>query len=229
MTKVHPMTTPALSLVSIELADKIRADLDAALDAPLADKLAYYEFCASHVVQLKVTDAATLAEADEMAKELLRERDALEEVRKSGATPLDRLAKHINGKIKRLRDVLDVAIANLKKERGDYVIAERRRQTESFQAAATAHMAGEHASAQVALEAAAATHTAAPQGTSVREVWAVKRIVPEMMVLSTPEVPGLVPDEAAIAAYARKFPAGETPVIAGVVFELVPQVTDRRA
>jgi hypothetical protein len=222
------MTTKPLALVPVELVDKIRADLDAALDIPLAEKLQYYEFCASHAAVAKVTDAASLAEADEMAKELLREWDALEAVRKSGATPLDRLAKHINAKIKRLRDVLEAAIANLKKERGEYLVAQKRLQDESFQAAAAAHMAGEHASAQIALEVAVATTTAAPQGTSVREVWVVKRILPDLMVLSTPEVPGLIPDESSIAAYARKFPAGERPVVAGVVFELVPQVTDRR-
>ncbi len=216
------------ALLPVGVVEKIRDDLDAALEPQLVAKRKDYDDCLALASAMRVVDASSLAVADEFAKDLLRERDQLEEVRKSGPGALDKIVRHLNAKFKPLRDTLDAAVANLKKERGDYLIAQKRQQTESFQAAAAAHMAGEHASAQVALEVAAAANTTAPKGTSVRQVWQVKRVVPEMMVLSTPDVPGLVPDEAAIAAYARKFPEGETPVIAGVVFELVPQVTDRR-
>jgi hypothetical protein len=222
------VTAAQQALVPVAIADRIRAELDAALDPQLHAKRELYANCAALAETIKVTDATSLQTADEFAKDLLRERDELEAVRASGPGALDKIVRALNAKFKPLRDVLDAAVSNLKHERGAYLLAQKKQQEKSYQAAAAAHVTGDHEKAQVALQIASATDTSTPVGTSVREVWVVERYVPEMMVLSTPDHPGLVPDEQAIAAYLRKLPASETPALPGVVCKLMPQVTDRR-
>jgi hypothetical protein len=218
-----------MALVPAAIVEKIKADMDLVLDPRIAEKREFYDFCAANAAALKVVDPDTLAAANEMLKELLREHDGIEAVRKSGPGALDKIVKHGNGKFKPLRDTLDAAIANLKHEIGAFMVAQRKQQAENYQAAAAAHVAGNHEAAQVAMVVASEAITTAPQGSTVKEVWEVERYELGLMVLSTPEHPGLAPDEKAINAYLRALPAGEEPALPGVICRLVPAVSTRRA
>lgn len=212
------------AIVPIELAAKIRDDLEQALEPHLAAKRELYANVEALASAFAVADADSMKRGDELLKEILRERDGLEEVRKAGPGALDSIVRGLNAKFKPLRDKLDAAAANLKHAIGSYVVAERRKQEEAYQAAAAAHAEGKHGEAQLALASAVGVQTTAVQGTSVREVWAVKRIAADLLPREW-----LVPDEARIAAHARTTPIDTDPTpIPGVVFERVPAVTARR-
>lgn len=215
--------TPA-AIVPVELAAKIRTDLEQALEPHLAAKRDLYDNVAALAAGFAVADAVSMAAADGLLKEVLRERDGLEDVRKAGPGALDSIVRGLNAKFKPLRDKLDTAAANLKHAIGEYVVAERRKQAEAYQAAAAAHAAGQHGEAQQALASAVGVTTAPVQGTSVREVWSVKRIAADLLPREW-----MVPDEARIAAHARTTPIDQDPApIPGVIFERVPAVTARR-
>jgi hypothetical protein len=212
------------AIVPAELAAKIRTDLEQAIEPHLAAKRELYEAVAALAESFTVADADSMARGDELLKEILRERDGLEEVRKAGPGALDSIVRGLNAKFKPLRDKLDAAASNLKQAIGTYVVAERRKQAEAYQAAATAHAAGQHGEAQQALASAVGVQTAPVQGTSVREVWSVKRIAADLLPREW-----LIPDEARIAAHARTTPIDQDPTpIPGVVFERVPAVSARR-
>ncbi len=69
------------------------------------------------------------------------------------------------------------------------------------------------------------------EGVGSKLVWQVKRYLPDLMLPSTPERPGLVPDESGIKAYAKAHTSqdpSDPPVLAGVVFELTAAITGRR-
>jgi hypothetical protein len=212
------------AIVPVELAAKIRGDLEQALEPHLEAKRSLYDSVAALAAKFEIADPDSMKLGDEFLKEILRERDGLEEVRKAGPGALDSIVRGLNAKFKPLRDKLDVAAANLKNAIGTYVVAERRKQEEAYQAAALAHAEGKHSEAQQALASAVGVQTTAVQGTSVREVWAVKRIAADLLPREW-----LVPDEARIAAHARTTPIDTDPTpIPGVVFERVPAVSARR-
>lgn len=215
------MTT---AIVPVELAAKIREDLEQALEPHLAAKRELYSSVEALAAGFAVADPDSMKRGDELLKEILRERDGLEEVRKSGPGALDSIVRGLNAKFKPLRDKLDAAAANLKHAIGTYVVAERRKQEQAYQAAATAHAEGNHGEAQLALASAVGVQTTAVQGTSVREVWAVKRIAADLVPREW-----MVPDVPAINAHARETPIDTDPApIPGVVFERVPAVSARR-
>jgi hypothetical protein len=217
------------AIVPVDFSAQVLATFESEFAPKLEEKAKFYQECAAAVSGLKVSDAASLAAADEWQKEILRERDALEEVRLSGPGALNKLGRAMGARFKPLFDELDAMVSNLKAEIGGYVLAEKKKQAEQYQAAAAAHVAGDHGAAQVALAIANDAETMAPKGTTVREVWAVERYAPELMVPSTPTHPGLIPDEAGIAAYLRKLSPHEEPALPGVICKLVPAVSTRRA
>lgn len=211
------------ALVPTATAERIRIELEAAIAPHLAAKQALYAQAATYSETVKVDSSESLVSADDLLKEILREKDALEAVRKSGPGALDRIVRAINARFKPLRDLLEKAEANLRVEIGGYVQRQRAAQEAAYQAAAASHAAGEHAAAQVALVAASEAATVAPEGTTVKEVWAVARIDRGFM---TDE--WLIPDMARIEKLARETPAGVRPIVPGVVFELVARVIARR-
>lgn len=212
------------ALYIVELTERLKIELGASLEAQLGEKRELYDNVAALAAAFAVADPDSMKRADELMKEILRERDGLEEVRKAGPGALDSVVRSLNAKFKPLRDKLDVAASNLKHVIGAYVVAERRKQEEAYQAAAAAHAAGQHGEAQQALASAVGVQTTAVQGTSVREVWSVKRIAADLLPREW-----LVPDEARIAAHARTTPIDTDPTpIPGVVFERVPAVSARR-
>lgn len=223
------MAETETALVPVGFADKVLAQFETDFAPKLHEKLQLYTKVVALVSTLKVTDAASLAEADSWNKELLREKDELEQVRLAGPGALNKLGRAMGLKFKPLFDSLEVGVSNLKREIGNYTIAERKKQEESYQAAVVAHVAGDHASAQMSLELASTAETNAPKGSTVREVWQVERYELGLMTLSTPEHPGLVPDESAINAYLRKLRPDEKPALPGVICKLVPAVSTRRA
>jgi hypothetical protein len=223
-------TVPAVvAIVPADFEAKVLAEFDKGFGPYLQAKLAEYQQDAEIAAAIKVTDAASMALADECERTLLKEQDGLEAVRLSGPGAFNRLGRELGKRFKPLADLLDTAIQNLKHEKGAFVLAERKKQQESYQAAAAAHEAGDHATAQQLMLAANEAETAAPKGTSVGEQWVVERYAPELMVPSTPTHPGLVPDEQAIAAYLRKLSPLEEPALPGVICKLVPKVATRHA
>jgi hypothetical protein len=223
-----PQTPATTALVPVNFEDQTMALFEANFAPELAEKLTFYKGVAEHVATIKVTDEASLAIADTWNKELLREADALEEVRAAGPGALNRLGRKMGAAFKPLKDLLETSSANLKHEIGTYVIAKKKEQEAQYQAAAQQHAAGDHGAAQVSLELAAAANTSAPLGNSTKEVWVVERYEPALMILSTPEFPGLVPDEKSIDAYLAKLPSTQQPALPGVICKLVTRVTTRR-
>jgi len=173
---------------------------------------------------LHVTDEATLATADKLCKGLASERKAIEEMRTSLTRPLNAALKTANGWFKPLLELCEGAEAHLKKhEIGRYLAEQRALQEKAYQAAASAHVAGAHAEAQSALAVASSVTTAAPHGTSVREVWRAQVIDPELIPRQY-----LIPDEPAIQRHARGTPIDQVPEpIPGVRFFKEPIVTVR--
>jgi hypothetical protein len=224
------MTAPTAAIVAPDFEAKTLAIFEEQFAPLLEEKAKFYAEVVALVAALPpVTDAASLAVKDEWQKDLLRERDALEEVRTSGPGALNRVGRKMGARFKPLFDALDVPISNIKAEVGGYVLAEQAKQAEQYQAAAAAHVAGDHGAAQVALAIANDAETNAPKGTTVRKVWAVKRYEIGLMLPSSETHPGLIPDEQAIGAYLRKLSPHEEPGLPGVICELVPAVSTRRA
>lgn len=194
----------------------------------LEPKKELYTATAALADRVQVTDAGTLEVADKLCKDILSELDGLEAVRT--ALPFRRIADALNADFKVLRDPLTNAALGLKKKIGEHVVAERNKQADNYQAASVAHVEGNHAAAQVMLATASAAETAAPKGTSVKEVWVVDRYVVGLMQASDdPKHPGLTPNADAIAAYLRKVPITENPGLPGVICKKVPAVTSRRS
>jgi 1,2-phenylacetyl-CoA epoxidase PaaB subunit len=221
-------TVAPVAIVPSDFKAKILATFDENFGPYVEQRLALYKQSAALAAQVSVTDAATLAIADNLCKALLLERDGLEAVRLSGPGALNSLGRELGKRFKPLFDEIDVPIANLRQEIGAYLVAERRKQSENYQAAAALHAAGAHGAAQEALALASSAETVAPQGTSAREVWAVERYEQALMMPSTPTHPGLVPDEPAIKAYLAKLPISEEPALPGVICKRVPAVVQRR-
>lgn len=194
----------------------------------LEPKKALYTWAAAQAAAAEITDADSLAASDKLVKDILSELDGLEAVRQ--ALPFRRIADSLNVDFKELRDPLTDAALGLKKKIGAYVVAERNKQTENYQAATVAHIAGDHGTAQALLATAGEAETAAPKGTSVKEVWVVDRYVLGLMQSSTDDdFPGLTPNHKAIAAALKKVPITENPGLPGVVCKKVPAVTARRS
>ncbi len=115
---------------------------------------------------------------------------------------------------------------------GAYELAQRKAKEEAMRAAQALVAAPPQASpfpdggppVSAALTAALSVANAPEvraEGLGARFVWKVKKVVPEMMVLGTPDLPGLTPDVKGIEAYARGWKDKDhPPIIPGVVFEL---------
>jgi hypothetical protein len=226
MSETNALAAPVL--VTDATIKKLQDDILANIAPYLQQELELILQCAEVTNAIKVTDAASLADADEWTKVLLRRNDEIEAVRQSGPGAFNKLGRALGKPFKPLTDAIGAAVSNLKRERGEYLLGEQKKQAAAYQAAAVAHMAGDHDEAQSALVVANEAVTLAPKGTSVREVWAVERYEPSLMVVSTPEHPGLVPDEQAIRAYLAKLPIDEDPALPGVICKKIPHVTDRR-
>jgi hypothetical protein len=223
MTEAIQTTT---TLLPAEYEANLLEWLRSQISPHLEGKKALYLASAELASRLEVTDAASLALADKLNKDILSELDGLEAVRQS--LPFRRIADALNADFKTLRDPLASASLGLKGRIGAHVVAERNKQTQNYQAASAAHVAGDHGAAQVALAAAGEAETTAPKGTSVKEVWVVDRYDLGWMKLSTEDRPGLIPDEKGIAAYLKTVPITENPDLRGVICKKVPAVTSRR-
>lgn len=221
-----PQTT---AIVPVGFEDKILEIFKRDFEPWIEKKGEFYAEVAATVAELKATDAASLAVVDEWERDLLAERDALEAVRASGPGALNRLGRKMGAPFKPLFDALEASISNLKTEKGNFILAERNKQAESYQAAAAAHVAGDHGAAQTLMLVANEAETMAPKGTSVGEKWVVERYELSLMVLSTEAHPGLIPDEQAINAYLRKLSPNEEPALPGVICKKVPVVVTRHA
>src|SRR5690606_24445955 len=170
------------------------------------------------------SDKSSCNDSDELLRRGLQEIDVHEAVRVSGPGALGVLARKLNAIFKPPADVLDQTAAYLKKQIGEYKVAQRAMQAVNYQAAAQAHIVGDHTSASNKLAAAAAAETETARGTSVGEKWTVASIDAKTLPREW-----MIPDEKRIAAHARNTPADVEPApIAGVVFVKEATVSKRR-
>jgi hypothetical protein len=191
-----------------------------------------------------VTDAVTLQVATKWVQDWTALLDGLEAVRLAGPGDLGRIVRESNALFKSLRDIGDAAKANLANEIGGYWQKQKRQREEAYDTAVAAHASGQHTAAAEALAVAGAADTTLPQGTGAREVWEVESydgfkrddagaLVADgkgsIMVLSSADYPGLIPDEKAIAAYLRKLPIDVEPTLPGVKCKRVPKLRQQRA
>jgi hypothetical protein len=207
---------------------KLRAGLVEAIEPWLAAERAAWLEIRGYSDAVTVTDVASLTDATEWLAAWKEKLGGLEAVREAGPGAIGKIVRESNAKFKALRDLGDAAVANLTAEIGGHVQRERERQREGYAAAAEAHAAGQHFAAATALASASAADPTLPPGTTVKEVWAVDRYDLSIMVLSTDDYPGLVPDADAIAAYLRKLPIDAEPSLPGVICKKVPHTTQRK-
>lgn len=163
--------------------------------------------------------------------EALRTHDALKAERDRVVNPIYRAYKNASETYAPHLVESEAVCRALKAALGAYELAQRAVKTEALAAAQTAVQAPPTPEAARALTEALDVvnqPTGRADGVGTRFVWQVKRYVPEMMVPSTLDLPGLVPDESAIGAYARRWTGPDAPVVPGVVFEQVAQTTVRR-
>jgi hypothetical protein len=183
-----------------------------------------------HVAAIEVSDEASMQSADALTKQLLQLRDRLEAERKSVTGPLLDAKRRVDGWFKPVTDILEVAIRDLKNKVAAHLIEQKRKQDELYRLAAAAHTAatqgvqGAHEVMSQALAATSDVSTAAPQGTSVREVWTAEVFNPAIVPCSYHIV-----DTARIQAEARATPSNQEPSpIPGVRFIKRAETTMRR-
>src|SRR5690606_11672419 len=161
--KKTPDVDPAIVLVEKTLVESLTPKVQA--------KLEHYQQITAPMRAFVVTNEASCNVADELLLRVLQEKDGLEAVRVSGPGALGVLARKLNAIFKPPADVLDQTAAYLKKQIGEYKVAQRAMQAVNYQAAAQAHIVGDHTSASNKLAAAAAAETETARGTSVGEKW----------------------------------------------------------
>ncbi len=151
--------------------------------------------------------------------------DAIEAQRKAESDPLHKAWRENNARYKPLTDALSKAYKSLGEAMAAFEDAEEARRTAALQATAAAYEQGdEQAMVVAAAEASSAAEARTPQGTSIRKVWQVASINPDLVPCDW-----RVPDVERIKAHAKATPADTAPVaIPGVTFELKPIVTTRR-
>lgn len=204
--------------------EKVRVSIEAFLDPMIEEKAVVYKDRLALVESFAVTNAASREMADDLLSQVVAEKDALEAVRKSGPGELGAVVRALNAKIKPLSDTLEAIEARLKSQIGCFVSSQRAMETLNYQAAAAAHVSGDHNTAIEKLNVAASAATDADPGTSVRNVWKV-------LSVDAAELPKewMIPDEKRLAALARATPANQKPIaVKGVLYVLEPQVTKRR-
>lgn len=184
----------------------------------------------STVESMIVNDDASMQMADAITKDLLKLHDRLEAERKSVTGPLLDAKRRVDSWFKPLTDGLEGLTRTLKNKVAGHLIEQKRRQDELYRLAAEAHTAaqlgapGAHEVMSQALAATSAVVTAAPQGTSVREVWTAEVFNPSIVPCSYHVV-----DLARIQAEARATPSNVEPApIAGVRFVKRAETTMRR-
>jgi hypothetical protein len=174
---------------------------------------------------IQVTDADGYTFADAILTDVVQKKDAVVAMRKRATVPLYGAIREIESWFKPVVSALEVSERHLKGAMGSWRIAEDARERAAREAAAVAAESGDAPAMLSALTAAADAGSARDEGrATVRYVWAVKRIVRELVL---PE--WLVPDLPRIERVARDAPGdGDAPVIPGVVFEKVARVGARR-
>lgn len=212
--------------MGIELVKPIEV-LRAAFAARVAPSIALYKQTAlefqAFTASFHVTNPVSQAFGNEQLGRLLEQKDSLERLRQMGPGALGALVREWNAVFKTASDVFETGERALRKQLGDYEIAERDREAAAFAAAKAAHVAGEHEAATAALQVASETRTNAAEGLSVRVTWRVAHIDPEQVPRAW-----MIPDEKRIAAHARAAKDAVPAEIPGVIFERVAATSKAR-
>lgn len=168
-------------------------------------------------------DAATL---DAFLTDVVQRKDAALAMRKRVTGPAYTIAREVEGWFRPLLVALVAAEDHLKRVLGAKRLAAMNAEREARELAAKAAAEGDADTMIAAVTIAA--DAAAPDGAraTTRYVWAVARVIPDLLL---PEY--LTPDMAKIEAFAKAAPAGaeaDEPVLPGVRFKRVPIVGARR-
>lgn len=210
--------TLAIETASVETA------LSASIDPVLALRQTKYEALCAALATVKVADEDSYQAADKLLLSVLEEKDGLEAVRVAGPGALGAIARRLNAKFKPLSDLLETAEKHLKRQIGEFKLAQQAQQAVNYREAAAAHIVGDHTAASTHLAVASAAQTTTAKGTSVKGKWIVASIDAKAV-----PVEWKIPDEKRIAAHARNTPADVEPVpIEGVVFIQDVSVSKRR-
>jgi hypothetical protein len=191
--------------------------------AELTAKQATLAQCAAVADGLNVT-AENVQMATALVQTVLRERDALEEMRTSATKPLNASLREVNGWFKAPREACDRIAETLKGKITAHLNAVKALETAAYQAAAAAHRAGQDDAARAALVTANAQDSAAPQGTHVRNRWV-------FIVRDPSQLPRqfLTTDVNALNLLCAQAPTeGAAPVVPGVEFRLDSTMYVRR-
>lgn len=206
----------------------ITNELTIAMPVSAADVAALQREAESNAPDIRaitVTDADGYTFADAILTDVVQKKDAVIAMRKSATVPLYGVVRTIEGWFKPVVSALEASESHLKRAMGEWRLAESERERAAREAAAVAAESGDSAGMLGALAEASDAGAARGEGrATVRYVWAVKRIVRELVLPDW-----LVPDVARIERVAREAPGdGDPPVIPGVVFERVARVGARR-
>ncbi len=167
------------------------------------------------VADIPVTNEAQARIANETLQNLMRARDALEKDRTDVTGPLHKTKAWIDAQYKPVRDTLDRAAGVLREAVGRFVLAQKAEKDRQFALAQAAMVQGDHTGMAQALNQSSAISTAAPAGSSFREVWVAEVFNPTIVPHTF-----LCPDLEKIANHAMVCPAEQEPYpIPGVRFK----------
>jgi len=180
--------------------------------------------------ELKSLDGIDIAndedaeEANTYLRDRLKERDFFERLRKERVAPINAEHARVQAEFKPVLDLYDTIASTIKKALGKFMLAKQAEQKRLYQEAAKAAQDESPQALTAALVAADEAEPVKLEGSSVRGVWRVKRVLKDMLPLDY-----LIEDTKKIEAFARQHGADDRPVIPGVVFELEAVVSVRRA
>ncbi len=173
---------------------------------------------------LAVTDAGELAFADALLTDVVTRRDAAIAMRKRVTGPAYAIAREVEGWFRPFMVALDACESHLKGAIGAYRLEQRRLADEARELAAVAADTGDADGLVTALTVAADAGAKDGARATTRYVWAVVRVIPDLLMDEW-----WTPDMARIEAAAKAAPGdADAPVIPGVLFERRAVVGARR-
>ncbi len=171
--------------------------------------------------EVEVVDDATYGVADELLTQAMQLLDAAKVCRTSVTGPVYAAIREVEARFKPAIVALEGFIIPVKKQLGTYRTAVAAAALEARQAAAEAAAAGDADALVESLnDADTLAQKPADTGARVKFRWIVKRIIPELL----PDE-WWCPDEAKIQEVALAHKGEEPPIVPGVVFERVADVS----
>lgn len=178
------------------------------------------------MLDVSAWDADDVRDVNEYLRERLREQDSIVQMRERAKVPIKLKLSFLDELCEPVLSLYELICTPLREAIGRYQLLAAQRQREQL---LLAQEAVDDASPEALTEALTAAAEVAPEklaGTTVREVWKIKRIVPELLPAQW-FIPA-TPDEKKIKAFGKAHGPDDEPVIPGVVWERGAAVTVRR-